>query len=148
MRAQPFCSRDVLDKLGLRPGQVVRVVGYGDRQLLRRVRSRIGRPLTRKGCRAMGFSSGLGQPRGGSKTLPFLRPSIFPQGAIGVITPKRRCCGSDGLPYLGGAQLIPLGRGGGAGGPQDVFAFGARERHVLCVAPRGTIPVGERVSRP
>jgi hypothetical protein len=113
VRVQPSSSRDVLDKLGLRPGQVVRVVGRGDRQLLGRVRRRIGRSLTRKGLPADLI---LFWPRTASevsKTLAFLRPSIFPQGAIWVVTPKRGCRGSNGLPYLGGAELIPLGRAAG-----------------------------------
>ncbi|MGH2524730.1 MAG: hypothetical protein ACRDH2_19660, partial [Anaerolineales bacterium] len=48
MPDKDYSHRDVTDKLGLKPGHAVRVVGKGDQELLARVREKVGRGLARK----------------------------------------------------------------------------------------------------
>jgi len=109
MMVQSPPSRDVLDKLGVYRGQAVSVVGRGDPQLLRRVHQRIGRPLAKEGFRADLILFWPQKPSDVSTRLRALRTSIFPEGAIWVITPKKGRRGCNGMPYLEEAQLIPLG---------------------------------------
>lgn len=113
MRARAAATRDVLDKLGIWAGTSVRVVGRGDRELLARVRARVRRPLARGGGPADLILYWPRTTREIAAILRRLRGSIFPQGAIWVIVPKKGCRGSDGLEYLGGTRLIPLGRAAG-----------------------------------
>ena len=56
MPDKDYSHRDILDKLGLKPGHAVRVVGGGDRALLARVREKVGRGLVRGGRFVSGFS--------------------------------------------------------------------------------------------
>src|SRR5436190_8266861 len=49
MPEKDYSHRDVLDKLGLKPGQAVRVVGGGDKALLARAREKVGRAPVRAG---------------------------------------------------------------------------------------------------
>ena len=42
-RRARYAAKDVTDKLGLKPGLAVRVVGKGDRALLDKVRAKVGR---------------------------------------------------------------------------------------------------------
>ncbi|MGA2820886.1 MAG: hypothetical protein ABSF61_09565 [Anaerolineales bacterium] len=113
IRARGSSPREVLDKLGLHPGQAVRVVGQGDRPLLARVRARIRRRLAGKAPPAELI---LFWPRAAfeiTEDLRSLRESILAEGVIWVVTPKKGCRGSNGMPYLNQADLIPLGLAAG-----------------------------------
>jgi hypothetical protein len=113
MGAGTSVGRDVLDKLGLKPGQAVRIVGQGEPRLLARVRARVRRRLANAGLRA---DLVLYWPRNAAevtKTLVRLRAAVFPQGAIWVVTAKRGRRGFNGMEYLAAAELIPLGLAAG-----------------------------------
>jgi hypothetical protein len=112
-----YSHRAVVDKLGIRPGHVVRVVGKGDRALLAQARERAGRPLQR--------GAQPGQPPADvvlywpatldemTPTLAALRAGLVSNGGIWVITAKRDQRGAAGLGYVNQADLIPLGLAAG-----------------------------------
>ncbi len=88
MPDKDYSHRDVTDKLGLKPGQAVRVIGKGDRELLARVREKIGRGLIRSGLADVI----LYWPKTVEEIIPTLaelREQIAPNGGIWVITAKR-----------------------------------------------------------
>ncbi len=112
MPERDYSQRDLLDKLGLRPGQAVRAVGQGDRALLRRVREKIGRGLARAG-RADVI---LYWPRSAEEitpTLAELRQGLVETGGIWVLTAKRGQRSASGMGYLNQTDLIPLGLAAG-----------------------------------
>jgi hypothetical protein len=107
-----YSHRDVLDKLGLKPGLAVRVAGKGDPALLARVRERVGRGLVRRGLADVV----LYWPRGAGEitpTLVELRGAIVENGGIWVFTAKRDQRSASGLGYLNQSDLIPLGLAAG-----------------------------------
>jgi len=107
-----YSHRDVLDKLGLKPGLAVRVAGKGDPALLARVRARVGRGLVRRGLADVV----LYWPRGASEIMPTLaelRGAIVENGGIWVFTAKRDQRSASGMEYLNQSDLIPLGLAAG-----------------------------------
>jgi len=146
MRPRGSSPRDVLDKLGLRPGQAVRVVGPGDRPLLARVRARLRRRLAGKAPPAELI---LFWPRAAFEItdhLRSLRASILPEGVIWVITPKKGCLGSNGMPYLNQTDLIPLGLAAGLVDNKTCSLSGKESamRFVLRKKDRSGAPGGRR----
>ena len=112
MADKDYSHRDVTDKLGLKPGQAVRVVGRGDKALLDRVRQKIGRPLSRAGLAEVV----LYWPRTSAEitpTLAELRQGIPQHGGIWVITAKRGQFSASGMDYLNQSELIPMGLAAG-----------------------------------
>jgi hypothetical protein len=112
MPEQDYSHRDVLDKLGLRPGLAVRVVGGGDRALLARVRARVGRAPVRRGLADVV----LYWPRSAREItarLAELRGAMAEDGGIWVFTAKRGRRSAAGMDYLNQTHLIPLGLAAG-----------------------------------
>lgn len=112
MPEKDYSHRDVLDKLGLKPGLAVRVAGKGDPALLARVRARVGRGLVRRGLADVV----LYWPRGAGEitpTLAELRGAIVENGGIWVFTAKRDQRSASGMGYLNQSDLIPLGLAAG-----------------------------------
>ena len=112
MPEKDYSHRDVLDKLGLKPGLAVRVAGKGDPALLARVRAKVGRGLVRRGLADVV----LYWPRGAGEitpTLAELRGAIVENGGIWVFTAKRDQRSASGMGYLNQSDLIPLGLAAG-----------------------------------
>jgi hypothetical protein len=109
MPDKDYSHRDVTDKLGIQPGQSIRVVGRGDRALLARVRVRTGRRTIAPGALA-DIVFYWPKTRGEiTPTLRELRRAIQPAGGIWVITAKRNCTSASGMAYLSQDALIPFG---------------------------------------
>jgi hypothetical protein len=112
MPEKDYSHRDVLDKLGLWPGQAVRVVGGGDRALLARVREKVGRAPVRRGLADVVLywphSAGEITP-----SLAELRGAIAADGGIWVFTAKRGQRSASHMEYLNQSDLIPLGLAAG-----------------------------------
>ncbi len=112
MPERDFSHRDILDKLGLKAGQAVRVAGKGDTALLRRVRERVGRAPMRRGPADVV----LYWPRTAAEITPKLtelRAGLEQTGAIWVFTAKRDKRSASGMRYLNQTDLIPLGLAAG-----------------------------------
>ena len=112
MPEKDYSHRDVLDKLGLKPGQAVRVVGGGDKALLARAREKAGRAPVRAGLADVV----LYWPRGAGEItarLAELRGALVENGGIWVFTAKRGQRSASGMDYLNQADLIPLGLAAG-----------------------------------
>jgi Protein of unknown function (DUF3052) len=113
MPDKDYAHRDVTDKLGVKPGAAVRVVGRGDAELLTRVRAKAGRRLSNAHERADVI---LYWPRTAEEitpTLQELRDAIQPAGGIWVVTAKRDRTSATGMPYLNQDAVIPLGLAAG-----------------------------------
>jgi len=109
MAEKDYSHRDVTDKLGLKPGHVVRVVGKGDKELLERVRVKTGRALSRSAKTPADVI--LYWPRSADEIVPTLmelKKDIRPNGGIWAITVKN---GFDG--YIKQDSLIPMGAAAG-----------------------------------
>jgi hypothetical protein len=109
MPEKDYSHRDVTDKLGLKPGQAVRIVGKGGKALLTRVREKIGRKMVGDETPADVI---LYWPRTVDEitpTLAELRGAIVSNGGIWVITAKKGCRSASGMEYLNQTNLIPLG---------------------------------------
>ena len=114
MPEKDYSHRAVVDKLGVKPGAAVRVVGggAGAADLLAQVRERTGRALIRKGAADVVVY----WPKTVSEitpTLAELRGQIVPNGGIWVLTAKRGQRSASGLDYLNQSDLIPLGLAAG-----------------------------------
>lgn len=112
MAEKDYSHRDILDKLGLKPGQAVRVVGGGDRGLLARVRERVGRGRIRRGVAdvVLYWPKTAGEI---TSTLAALKQGLAPNGGIWVFTAKRGQTSASGMAYLNQTDLIPLGLAAG-----------------------------------
>jgi hypothetical protein len=113
MAEKDFFHRAVTDKLGLKPGHVVRLVGRGDEDLLARVREKVGRKL---GSQREPADVILYWPKNAAEitpTLVKLRGQISPNGGIWVVTAKRAQVSSSGMEYFNQDALIPLGAAAG-----------------------------------
>jgi len=109
MAEKDYSHRDVTDKLGLKPGQAVRVVGKGDKELLERVQVKTGRALSRSAKTPADVI--LYWPRSADEIVPTLmelKKDIHPNGGIWAITVKN---GFDG--YIKQDSLIPMGAAAG-----------------------------------
>ena len=109
MAEKDYSHRAVTDKLGLKPGFVVRAVGRGDKDLLARVREKIGRAVSRSDKTPadviLYWPKSAGEITG---ALIELKTAIVANGGIWVITAKR------GLPgYINQDSVIPLGLAAG-----------------------------------
>ena len=113
MPDQDYSHRDVTDKLGLKPGHAVRVVGKGDKPLLARVREKTGRRLAGGGTPADVILYWPKTMEEITPTLAELRASIVSNGGIWVMTAKKGQTSASGLDYLNQADLIPLGLAAG-----------------------------------
>ena len=103
-----YAAKDVTDKLGVKAGMAVRVIGKGDSALRDKVRAKIARPLTTARTKADVI---LYWPQTWAEvtpTLQELKAAIVPNGGIWVISAKK-----GGTPYLPDALLIPLGLAAG-----------------------------------
>src|SRR5712692_5674128 len=99
MSERDYSHRDVLDKLGLKPGHAVRVVGGGDKALLARAQEKVGRAPVRVGLADVV----LYWPRRMEEitpTLAELRVGIVENGGIWVFTAKRGQRSASGMGYL------------------------------------------------
>ena len=113
MPDKDYSHRDITDKLGLKPGHIVRLVGKGDKALLTRVREKIGHRLINGGAPAdviLYWPKTVGEI---TPTLTELRTGIAPNGGIWVLTAKKGCQSASGMEYLNQADLIPLGLAAG-----------------------------------
>lgn len=112
MPDKDYSHRDVTDKLGLKPGQAVRVLGKGDQNLLARVREKIGRGLIRKGQADVI----LYWPKTVAEILPTLtelKSTLVSNGGLWVITAKKNQTSASGLAYYNQDLLIPIGQAAG-----------------------------------
>jgi hypothetical protein len=110
-RAARYAAKDVLDKLGVKPGDAVLIAGAPDAELVARARKKAGRPAARAGELA---DVVLYWPRSASEVtarLRALRKRIVEAGGIWVISAKR---GQErtGRPYLA-SDVIGLGLAAG-----------------------------------
>ncbi len=108
-REERYAARDITDKLGLKPGFQVRVVGKADRALLDKARAKIGRSFIREGVQAdviLYWAASANEIR---LMLKNLKRSLVPNGGIWVITFKK----GKGEPYVPDQQLIPAGLAAG-----------------------------------
>lgn len=113
MPDKDYSHRDVTDKLGIRAGDSVRVVGRGGRELLARVREKTGRRLIDSGALAnviLYWPQTVGEI---TPTLLELRGAIQTAGGIWVITAKRDRTSASGMSYLNQDALIPFGHAAG-----------------------------------
>lgn len=113
MADKDYSHRDITDKLGLKPGFAVRVVGKGDKALLARVREKTRRKMISDGTLA---DMVLYWPEAAEEitpTLAELRVAIVPNGGVWVMTAKKGCRSASGMEYLNQTDLIPLGLAAG-----------------------------------
>ncbi len=112
MAEKDYSHRDITDKLGLKPGQAVKVIGRGDPDLLKRVREKIGRGLIKTGPADVV----LYWPKTSGEITPALaelRNAIVENGGIWVMTAKRGQRSASGMEYFNQTDLIPLGKAAG-----------------------------------
>jgi hypothetical protein len=110
-RAARYAAKDVLDKLGVKPGDAVLIAGRPDADLVARARKKAGRPAAR--ARELADVV-LYWPRSASEVtarLRALRKRIVETGGIWVISAK---AGQEraGRPYLA-SEVIALGLAAG-----------------------------------
>src|SRR5687767_1589677 len=112
MPDKDYSHRDILDKLGLKPGHAVRAVGGGDKALLARVREKVGRGLVRTGLAdvVLYWPKTTGEI---TPTLIELKQNLVQNGGIWVFTAKRGQTSASGMAYLNQSDLIPLGLAAG-----------------------------------
>ena len=107
-RAARYAAKDVVDKLGVRPGDAVLYEGTKkDAGLQRRIRAKAGRAAARPAEQADVI---VFWPASGKEVTPALRrlrARMTPSGGLWVITAKRDK-ERAGRPYLG-SDLIALG---------------------------------------
>jgi hypothetical protein len=112
MPEKDYSHRDLLDKLGLKPGHAVRVAGGSDKALLARVRAKVGRAPVRRGLAdvVLYWPRSVGEI---TPSLAELRGAIVENGGIWVFTAKRNQRSASGMDYLNQTDLIPLGLAAG-----------------------------------
>ncbi len=108
-REARYAARDVTDKLGLKPGHQVLIVGKSDRALLDKVRTKIGRALIKQGVEADVILYWASSPDEITPMLKKLKRTLVPNGGIWVITFKK----GKGDPYVPDQHLIPAGLAAG-----------------------------------
>ena len=109
MAEKDYSHRDITDKLGLKPGHAVKIVGRGDPDLLQRVREKIGRGFIKTGLADVV----LYWPKTTGEITPALielRNAIVENGGIWVMTAKRNQRSASGMEYLNQTDLILLGK--------------------------------------
>ena len=111
-RLARYAAKDVVDKLGVKPGDAVFFVGAKkDADLVRRIRAKTGRPAARAGERADVVVYWPARPAEVTATLRETKARIVPAGGIWVISAKRDQ-ERAGRPYLGN-DVIGLGLAAG-----------------------------------
>ena len=108
-RKARYAAKDVVDKLGVQPGFLVRVAGKGHAALLAKVRAKTGRAFSRADANLnliLYFPAALAEI---TPTLRQLKRMIAPNGGIWVITFKK----NKGAPYVPDKDLIPAGLSAG-----------------------------------
>ena len=113
MPEKDYSHRDITDKLGLKPGFAIRVVGKGDKALLARIREKIGRRMVSVGTPADVILYWPKTVEEITRTLAELRGAIVSNGGIWVLTAKKGCRSAGGMEYLNQTDLIPLGLAAG-----------------------------------
>jgi DUF3052 family protein len=111
-RRARYAAKDVTDKLGIKPGHAVRVVGKGDRELLDKVRAKVGRKLAGEKTPADVILYWPAEASDVTPTLKKLKLAIKPDGGVWIISTKKGKA-FGGAPYLPDAILIPLGLAAG-----------------------------------
>jgi len=107
-RAARYAAKDVVDKLGVKPGDTVLFEGTKkDADLVRRIRKKAGRPPARAGEQLDVVVYWPASANQVTPTLRRLRARMVPTGAIWVITAKRDK-ERAGRPYLAN-DVIGLG---------------------------------------
>lgn len=107
-RAKRYAAKDVVDKLGVRPGDAVLLAGTKrDADLEKRIRAKAGRPAARVGEPADVIVFWPERRAEITRTLRDLRERLIPAGGIWVISAKRDK-ERPGRPYLGN-DVIALG---------------------------------------
>jgi len=112
MAEKDYSHRDITDKLGLKPGHAVKVVGRGDPELLKRAREKIGRGFMKTGLAdvVLYWPKTIGEI---TPTLAELRHAIVENGGIWVFTAKRGQRSASGMEYFNQTDLISLGLAAG-----------------------------------
>ena len=111
-RAARYAAKDIVDKLGVKPGDAVLFHGTKkDADLVRRIRAKAGRPAARAGEQADVVVYWAASAKEVTPELRALRNRIVPAGGIWVITAKRDK-ERAGRPYLGN-DVIALGLASG-----------------------------------
>ncbi len=108
-REARYAAKDVVDKLGVKPGFLVRVAGKGNAALLAKVRAKTGKAFSRADAGnaiVLYFPASLAEI---TPTLTQLKRAIAPNGGIWVITFKK----NKGAPYVPDKDLIPAGLAAG-----------------------------------
>ncbi len=107
MAEKSYADRDVVEKLGIKPGMRVRILGSVPADLAERVRAveNVEVVESEEGEPAHLVLFGLVEIADAKPTLARLRKTIVPQGAIWVLTEKK-----DRPHYIRQETLIPLGK--------------------------------------
>ena len=113
MPNKDYSHRDVTDKLGIRAGDSIRVVGHIDPNLLTLVREKTGRRMVTPNTLADVILYLPESVREITPTLHKLRHAIQPAGGIWVITAKRGRTSASATAHLNQDKLIPLGLAAG-----------------------------------
>jgi len=107
-RARRYAAQDVVDKLGVKPGDAVLFEGTKkDADLVRRIRMKAGRPPARAAEQADIVMYWPTSAKEVTPALRRLRARMTPAGGLWVITAKRDKARA-GRPYLG-SDVIGLG---------------------------------------
>ena len=107
-RAARYARKDVVDKLGVKPGDAVLFEGTKkDAELVRRIRTKAGRPPARPAEQADIVMYWPASAKDVTPALRRLRARLTPSGGLWVVTAKR-AKERAGRPYLG-SDLIGLG---------------------------------------
>jgi hypothetical protein len=107
-RAARYALKDVVDKLGVRPGDAVLLHGAKkDAELVHRIRAKAGRPPARTGEPVDVVIYWAASAKEVTPELRALKKRLVPAGGIWVITAKRDK-DRPGRPYLGN-DVIALG---------------------------------------
>jgi hypothetical protein len=107
-RAARYAAKDVVDKMGVKPGDAVLFHGAKkDADLVRRIRAKAGRPAARADEQADLVVYWAASAKELTAELRALRKRLVPTGGIWVITAKRDK-DRAGRPYLGN-DVIGLG---------------------------------------
>ncbi len=112
-RRARYAAKDVADKLGLKPGHLVRFVGTGDPELIQKVRTQVGPSVKDERQKADVILYWPQSPEEVTPTLKRLKTAIVPDGSIWVISSKKGKVGPGGAPYLPDQMLIPFGLAAG-----------------------------------
>lgn len=111
-RAARYAAKDVVDKLGVRPGDAVLLAGSKrDADLAKRIRAKAGRPAARARESADVIVFWPGNRTEITSGIRELRERMTVHGAIWVLTAKR-AKERPGRPYLGN-DVIALGLAAG-----------------------------------